>query len=324
MRLPQPWPCWQHSSNSFSGTLSATIPAPDWMTDRGRFSYRPGGWRCRCPGFRQNPDIRWLRRKCLACLFSSSSMIWQARIFGAPERVPAGRIASTASTASLSSRIVPRHGRADVHDVGEPLDRTCDLSTFTEPIRLILPRSFRPRSTSMLCSAQLFFILQKLCFKRSCPLPASFPLGRVPASGKVLQLTVVQLCQRLRGSARKLDVVCWRSKTCTATGSAARAAPGTCSHRLPSASASSSGLESTTWKDIALADVLFGFFPTMFAVLFFRGSAGVDLCFPGCSGLKASSFAVRGSAPPCPSKDSFAGLIGTLRCPLRHDARDQQ
>ena len=38
---------------------------------------------------------------------SSSRMIWQARSFGAPDRVPAGRIASTASTASLSAAISP-------------------------------------------------------------------------------------------------------------------------------------------------------------------------------------------------------------------------
>ena len=41
-----------------------------------------------------------------AFVASSSSMISQARIFGAPDRVPAGRTEAMASTAVLSLRIV--------------------------------------------------------------------------------------------------------------------------------------------------------------------------------------------------------------------------
>ena len=117
-------------------------------------------------------------------LCSSSSMIWQARNFGAPERVPAGRIASTASIASLSSLSSP----ATV----EPMCMTCEkcsmliyFSTSTVPILLILPMSFRPRSTSILCSASSFS-----SFRRPSSSSLSscfvFPLGLVPASGKVV------------------------------------------------------------------------------------------------------------------------------------------
>ena len=41
-----------------------------------------------------------------ACGPSNSSMISQARILGAPDKVPAGKAAAMASTAVLSSRIV--------------------------------------------------------------------------------------------------------------------------------------------------------------------------------------------------------------------------
>ena len=65
------------------------------------------------------------------------------------------RISSTASIASLSSLSSP----ATV----EPMCMTCEkcsmliyFSTSTVPILLILPMSFRPRSTSILCSASSF------------------------------------------------------------------------------------------------------------------------------------------------------------------------
>ena len=117
-------------------------------------------------------------------LSSSSLMIWHALIFGAPERVPAG---STASTADSSSYLLSSISPLTV----DPMCITCEYlwtfmycSTSTVPNLLILPRSFLPRSTSMLCSASSF---------SSAMSPASslmssslvFPLGLVPASGNV-------------------------------------------------------------------------------------------------------------------------------------------
>ena len=58
------------------------------------------------------------------------------------------------------------------------------LSNFTEPNLLIFPKSFRPKSTSMLCSAHSFGSANK---PRSNSKSSSFdfPLGLVPANGNV-------------------------------------------------------------------------------------------------------------------------------------------
>ena len=53
--------------------------------------------------------------------FSSSSMISIARTFGAPDRVPAGKPADSASTHRGRAAARPRHWR-DVHHVAVPLD----------------------------------------------------------------------------------------------------------------------------------------------------------------------------------------------------------
>ena len=119
-------------------------------------------------------------------LCSSSSMIWQALNLGAPERVPAGRIASTASTASLSFRMIPV--------TVEPRCITWEkrstqryFSTFTVPILLIFPISFLPRSTSILCSASSFSSFRSPS-SRALSSSLVFPLGLVPARGKVLKV----------------------------------------------------------------------------------------------------------------------------------------
>ena len=88
-----------------------------------------------------------------------------------------------ASTASQSSRSSPR--------TVEPMCMTWEkrsmdryFSTCTEPKRLIFPMSFRPRSTSMLCSASSFSSDRSSSSSRLSS-SAVFPLGRVPARGKV-------------------------------------------------------------------------------------------------------------------------------------------
>ena len=85
----------------------------------------------------------------------AETMRRQARSFGAPESVPAGRTASTASRASASSRISPLTVEP-MCITWEKRTTVCSFSTWTVPNRLIFPRSFLPRSTSMLCSASSF------------------------------------------------------------------------------------------------------------------------------------------------------------------------
>ena len=58
------------------------------------------------------------------------------------------------------------------------------FSTRTLPKELTLPRSLRPRSTSMLCSASSFSS-ERRSFSRAASSSSVFPLGLVPARGKV-------------------------------------------------------------------------------------------------------------------------------------------
>ncbi len=114
---------------------------------------------------------------------SSSSMILQAMSLGAPDRVPAGRTDSMASMASFPSAISPT--------TVDPMCITCEnlsismyFSTSTEPILDTRPRSFLPRSTSMLCSARSFSS-DRSSSSSLLSSASSLPRGRVPASGKV-------------------------------------------------------------------------------------------------------------------------------------------
>ncbi len=50
-------------------------------------------------------------------------MISIARTFGAPDSVPAGKVAASTSSASCARIDLPDDGRHDVHDVAVPLDR---------------------------------------------------------------------------------------------------------------------------------------------------------------------------------------------------------
>ena len=116
-------------------------------------------------------------------LFSKSLINWQALILGAPESVPAGKIASMAESASASSRICPR--------TVDPICMTWEyfsieryFSTWTVPNLLILPISFLPKSTSILCSASSLGSARSFC-SNNLSSSSVFPLGLVPARGKV-------------------------------------------------------------------------------------------------------------------------------------------
>ena len=76
-----------------------------------------------------------------------------ARILGAPLTVPAGNVAASTSTASRpsSSSAVTRLVRCMTW---EKRSTIMSFSTSTVPGRASLPRSLRPRSTSIMCSAR--------------------------------------------------------------------------------------------------------------------------------------------------------------------------
>ncbi len=131
-------------------------------------------------------------------LFSSSAIIWQALILGAPDNVPAGSTALTASIASHSGLMTPR--------TVEPICMTCEylstmwsFSTSTLPKALTRPKSLRPKSTSILCSASSF---SSASSSVSSALSSSsvLPLGLVPASGNVCSTPSLSLT-RVSGDA---------------------------------------------------------------------------------------------------------------------------
>ena len=117
--------------------------------------------------------------------FSSSSIISQARIFGAPDKVPAGNTEAMASSASLSLRILPSTCE-QMCMILEYLWIILYLVTSTEPNSEILPKSFLPKSTNMLCSDNSFSSDNKSSTSASSSF-SSFPRGLEPATGNVIK-----------------------------------------------------------------------------------------------------------------------------------------
>ena len=78
------------------------------------------------------------------------------------------------------------------------------LVSYVCPKRLILPMSLRPRSTSMLCSARSFSSFKS---PASSSLSSSlvFPLGLVPANGKVLRFPASSFT-RVSGDAPAISI----------------------------------------------------------------------------------------------------------------------
>ena len=110
-------------------------------------------------------------------------MISIALIFGAPETVPAGKAARSASSEVQPSRRSPL--------TVDEMCMTCEyrstsisFSTWTVPGRATRPTSLRPRSTSITCSARSFASLSS-SFSRRLSSAGSAPRRRVPASGLV-------------------------------------------------------------------------------------------------------------------------------------------
>ena len=115
--------------------------------------------------------------------FSSSSIISMALIFGAPVTVPAGNVAAITSKLSMPFFNFPM-----------TLDTICITWEYfsiiinsgrrTVPLCEILPRSFLPRSTSMICSARSLGSFRSSLASASSSF-SSAPRLLVPAMGRV-------------------------------------------------------------------------------------------------------------------------------------------
>ena len=117
-------------------------------------------------------------------LGSTSSMISIARTLGAPESVPAGKVA-----ARMSMLVTPSFRRPSTLETmcitWEYFSITILSVTLTSPVLLMRPTSLRPKSISMTCSAISLASLNK-----SCSLARSsagvLPRRRVPAMGRTM------------------------------------------------------------------------------------------------------------------------------------------
>mmetsp|Transcript_18166 Transcript_18166/g.44565 ORF Transcript_18166/g.44565 Transcript_18166/m.44565 type:complete len:221 (+) Transcript_18166:290-952(+) len=107
-----------------------------------------------------------------------------ALTFGAPLTVPAGKTERKASYMVLSFASLPE--TCDTMCITWEYRSMCIReSTLTVPGAATLPTSFRPRSTSMMCSARSFsFARSSFASASSCSLV--LPLLRVPAMGWVV------------------------------------------------------------------------------------------------------------------------------------------
>ena len=105
-----------------------------------------------------------------------------ARTFGAPLSVPAGKHAANASMAFSSGRNRP--SSADTRCITCEYRSTYIRSrTFTDPYSLTRPRSLRPRSTSITCSARSFSS-PSIFVSSAASSASSRPRGCVPAIGR--------------------------------------------------------------------------------------------------------------------------------------------
>ena len=115
--------------------------------------------------------------------FSSAAISCIARTFGAPVSVPAGNAARSRSKPSFPSSSRPLTSLTRCITC-EYRSTRAKSSTFTVPGSHTFPKSLRPRSTSITCSARSFSSpSSSASFARSSA-PVR-PLGRVPAIGDV-------------------------------------------------------------------------------------------------------------------------------------------
>ena len=203
-------------------------------------------------------------------LFSSSLMIWQARSFG---RTREGSLPEALTCYGVQRTLIVSEARPFTV---EPMCMTWEYRSdrtyiFPPPpfrIRQSSPRSFLPRSTSMLCSARSFSSASSSALQLLILLfvaAASGPCAR-PA-GRCLTSPIVHPDQRLRGSAGNLQIVAAkikhiRRRICSPQHR------GRCPEGCPQ-SAASSRLDSTKLKNVSLPDVVLYLF-NLSAELFFR------------------------------------------------------
>ena len=134
-------------------------------------------------------------------------MISIARIFGAPDSVPAGRHARSASIAPQSSPQRARHRRDDVHHVRVGLDRHQLARPRRVPNSHTRPRSLRPRSTSITCSARSFSSREQLLGHAQVLLGARRARPRAGDRPHLDACRPVTFTQRLGRGARDREVV---------------------------------------------------------------------------------------------------------------------
>ncbi len=118
---------------------------------------------------------------------SSSSIISMALTFGAPVTVPAGNDASNAS-----KEFRPSFNSPFTFEImcctWEYFSIPKNSVTLTLPNLETLPMSFRPRSTSITCSA-LSFSSFSISLPKDSSSTMSEPLGRVPAIGLIVTVS---------------------------------------------------------------------------------------------------------------------------------------
>ena len=166
---------------------------------RRRPAGRASGSRCTCPACRPAAHTRPRRRTVPRLCPSSSETICIARTFGAPETVPAGKHARRRSNGVTPSRSSPV--------TSETRCVTCEKrsgsrkrATWTVPARQTRERSFRPRSTSMTCSARSFSDASR---RSASPSPGSV----VPAIGLRLACPALALDEGLGRAADEREPV---------------------------------------------------------------------------------------------------------------------
>ena len=172
-------------------------------------------------------------------------MISIARIFGAPRQRAGGKHASAARRSRRPpARSVPRDLGDDVDHVRVGLDLHQLARRATLPYSHTRPRSLRPRSTSITCSARSF---SSASSSAAIARPRRrAPRGRVPAIGRVETCAAVDRQQRLGRGADDLEVL--EVEEVHVRRRVDRAQPAVDRERLDRRRRATSAGDGTTWK----------------------------------------------------------------------------
>ena len=171
------------SADSRAGTESATMPAPAWTMRRPVDEHHaPDG--DRRPRRRRVRSTRRRRRTAPRRSCSTSAIACIARTFGAPDSVPAGNVARTASNASRSGRRRPSHLGHDVHHMRIALDaveqRRMDAAGLGDAADVVAGQVDEHRVLR-----QLLLVGQQVAPPAPASRTGSSDRGRVPAIGRV-------------------------------------------------------------------------------------------------------------------------------------------